>query len=170
MGFQDDYQPKKKADPIDVDKMALVLEQLKMAMDSSPEDVDQETLVKVIQKNRAFILEYAMSAYLDNPKSASLLEGVTQMLAQMEKTIRDDRKEKAKKKENENNALGFSQLMEALGNISSGNIKLPSFDMKDFILDPSKPLIDEEDKGMEPIKLEELEQGNKLVDLDGEPV
>lgn len=92
------------------------------------------------------------------------------MLAQMEKTIRDDRKEKAKKKENENNALGFSQLMEALGNISSGNIKLPSFDMKDFILDPSKPLIDEEDKSMEPIKLEELEQGNKLVDLDGEPV
>lgn len=160
-------QPKVVA-PFEMDRMAEVMECLRRAMTGTESDIDQEELVKVVQKNRAFILEYAMRAYLDNPKSASLLEGVTQMFAQIEKTVRDDRKERAKKKEAENNVLGFGALMDALGNIANGSIRLPVFDLGDFILDPNKSIM--QDPAMEPIKDDELVQGNSIVDIDGNKV
>ena len=159
---------KKKADPLDMDKMAIVIEQLRQAMTGTEEDIDQEALVKMVQQNRAFLLEYAMAAYLDNPKNGELLGSVTSIIAAIEKTVREDRKERMKKKESENNALGFNQLMEALQNISSGGIKIPVFDMKDFILDPSKSIL--QNAQVEPIKDDELEQGNSLIDLEGNPV
>lgn len=145
-----------------------ILMALKKAIEGTEEDVDQTALVKVIQDNRAFVLEYAMQAYLDNPKNAHLLEGVTSIIAQIEKTVRDDRKERMKKKENENNQVAFSQMLEAMKSISSGAIALPVFDQTDFILDPTKSLLDL--VNVAPIKPEELVQGNEIVDLDGQPV
>lgn len=159
---------KKEALPEDVDKMEKALQQLRKAITGDLEDLDQEELVKVIQQNRAFVLEYALSAYLDNPKNAHLLEGVTQILAQVEKTVRDDRKERMKKKDSETNQLGFAQLMDALNTISTGGIKLPVFDFKDFILDPSKPIV--QSPNADPINDDELTQGNFIVDIDGNKV
>jgi hypothetical protein len=164
-----DVKKKPKADPLDMDKMGKVLEELREAMTGTEEDIDQEALVKMVQKNRAFLLEYAMAAYLDNPKNGELLGSVTSIIAAIEKCVREDRKERMKKKENENNALGFNQLMEALGKISNGAVKIPVFDMQDFILDPSKSILPG-GGNVEPIKDEELQMGNSLVDLDGEPV
>ncbi|MDH1421355.1 hypothetical protein [Pseudomonas aeruginosa] len=159
---------KKKASPLDMDRMQTVLEELRKAMTGNLEDIEQEELVKVVQRNRAFILEYAMSAYLDNPKNAHLLEGVTQIIAQIEKTVRDDRKERAKKKENEGNRLAFNQMLEAMERIQSGGIKLPTFEFSHFVLDPSKPL--PLDPTLSPITEEELVQGNQLVNIDGEEI
>lgn len=164
-------QPKKepkKADPYDSDKMKVVIEELRAAMIGTAEDVDQEQMVKMIQKNRAFLLEYAMGAYLDNPRNGELLGSVTSIIAALEKCIREDRKERMKKKDQENNAIGFGQMMDALQNISNGGIRLPVFDFKDFILDPTKSIVNSRE--MEPIKDDELVQGSSLVDIDGNPV
>lgn len=145
-----------------------ILAALKKAIEGTEEDVDQVALIKVIQDNRAFVLQFAMQAYLDNPKNAHLLEGVTAIIAQIEKTVRDDRKERMKKKENENNQVAFSQMLEAMKNISSGAIAIPVFDQTDFILDPTKSLL--ELASVAPIKPEELEMGNGLVNIDGDPI
>lgn len=145
-----------------------IITKMREALVRNPDDPEQVSLVDIVQENRALLLQYAMSQYLLNPKSASLLEGVTSLIAQMEKTVRDDRKEKAKKKENENDMISFNQMLEAMKNISSGKIIIPSFDMSDFILDPGKSLIMSPD--IAPISPEELVQGNALVGLDAEPI
>jgi len=165
------FEDSKKASGLDMDQMTVLLDALKMAMDPNLEDEEQAKLVEVIQKNRAFILQYAMTAYLNNPKSASLLEGVNQIFGQIEKAVRDDRKERAKKKENEGNRLAFNQMLEAMQHIQDGTVKLPQFDFTDFILDPSKSLLTpEESRNIEPIKDDELVQGNIPVDVNGDRV
>lgn len=161
-----DFGGKKVAAPEDVAKMKAALEELRNAMVGSEDDPDQNALVKVIQRNRAFLLEYALSAYIDNPKNAKLLEGVTQIIAQIEKVVRDDRKEALKKKDQDNNKVGFNQMMEALQNISNGSVRMPTFNFSDFILDPTKSIIAEHSK-MDPISEQELLQGNSLIDMDG---
>lgn len=145
-----------------------IMEKMRKALEGNPEDQDQTKLVTLIQENRALLLQYAMSQYLLNPKSASLLEGVTSLIGQMEKTVRDDRKERTKKNDAENNIVSFNQMLDAMKSISSGKIAVPSFDMADFILDPSKSLL--VTPGIAPIKPEELVMGNSLVDIDGNTV
>lgn len=145
-----------------------IMEKMRKALEANPEDQDQTKLVTLIQENRALLLQYAMSQYLLNPKSASLLEGVTSLIGQMEKTVRDDRKERTKKNEAENNIVSFNQMLDAMKSISSGKIIVPAFDMSDFILDPGKSLLTSPD--IAPIKPDELVMGNGLVDLEGEAV
>lgn len=144
-----------------------IIAKMREALTRNPEDPEQVGLIDVVQQNRTLLLQYAMSQYLLNPKSASLLEGVTSLIGQLEKTVRDDRKEKAKKKDQENDVVSFNQMLEAMKNISAGKIVVPSFDMSDFILDPSKTLLPAD---IAPILPEELVQGNALVGLDAEPI
>ena len=160
---------KKKADPYDSDKMRVVIEELRAVMVGNDDDIDQTEMVKMIQKNRAFLLEYAMGAYLDNPKNGELLGSVTSIIAALEKTIREDRKERMKKKESEDNAISFNQMMDALTNMSNGNISLPVFDFGDYILDPSKPIMGEK-KFFNPINEHELDQGIQQGDFDGNKI
>lgn len=146
-----------------------VMQQLQKALVTDLEDEDQNKLVEAIQQHRSLLLKYAMQQYLSSPKSASLLEGVTSLIAHMEKTVRDNRKEKAKKKEGESNIIAFNQMLDAMKSISSGAIAMPVFNIGSFILDPSKPLIGP-GSSVDPIKPEELVQGNRVVDIDGNPV
>lgn len=169
MDTQEFPKEKKKADPLDMDKMGKVLEELRIAMTGTEEDIDQEALVKMVQKNRAFLLEYAMSAYLDNPRNGELLGSVTSIIAAIEKTVREDRKERTKKKDSENNKMAFNQMLEAMEKIQNGGIKMPVFDMSDFILDPSKSLV-AADSTMAPIQEGELVQGMQTVGIDGEAI
>lgn len=163
-----DEETAPKEGPIPDEAMAAVMQMLQQALVQDLEDKDQTKLIDALQQNRAFILKYAMQKYLESPKSASLLEGVTSLLAHMEKTVRDNRKEALKKQENENNIVSFNQMLEAMKQISSGAVALPVFDIGSFILDPNKSLIENQD--VAPIKAEELQQGNVIVDLDGNPV
>jgi hypothetical protein len=164
----DDFDNEDKVGPVDDPMIVELLEKMKVAIPVSDEDQDQKSLVTIIQENRALLLKYAMGKYLENPKSASLLEGVTSLIAHMEKTVRDDRKERAKKADSQNNVLAFNQMLDAMAKINEGKVLMPHFDMSDFILDPGKTLLISAD--IAPIKPEELVMGNHVVDLDGNPV
>lgn len=165
----DDYPMEDGNTPSVDDKlMEAVLQRLNAAMTKDPEDDEQESLVTAVQETRAFILKYSMGTYLNNPKNSKLLEGVISLIAGMEKSVRDDRKEKSKKKEKEDDAVSFNQMLEAMKDISAGKIQLPVFDISSFILDPDKSLVGELD--INPISDDELAMGNTLVDIDGKPM
>jgi hypothetical protein len=151
------------------DEVAEAMNSLRKALVLDLEDEDQNKLVDAIQQNRALLLNYAMQQYLAKPTSASLLEGVSSLIGHMEKTVRDNRKEKAKKKEGETNVLAFNEMLEAMKTISSGVISLPVFDMSGYLLDPTKSLLDPT-ADIAPIKPGELVQGMQLVDIDGNAV
>jgi len=90
------------------------------------------------------------------------------LLAHMEKAIRDDRKERMKKQENQDNKLSFNQMLEAMSMIKTGAIQIPVFDVSSFMLDPSVSLTDGLD--VKPINEAELVQGNQIISIDGTPV
>lgn len=152
----------------DDQQMEEVLKRLSNALAPNPEDPEQESLVNVIQESRTFLLKYSMSTYMQNPKNSKLLEGVISLIAGMEKSVRDDRKEQAKKQDKVDDAVSFNQMLEAMKDISSGKIELPTFNIGSFILDPNKPLVSGPDT--DPILPGELTQGSTLVDIDGKPV
>lgn len=166
--MDEQYEPKPPASTEPSMEMTAIIEKLRKALEDNPEDIDQTSLITLIQENRTLLLQHAMGQYLQSPKSATLLEGVTSLIGQMEKTVRDDRKERAKKKDSENNIVSFNEMLDAMKGISSGQILIPHFDMSDFILDPSKTLLTVVD--VAPIKPEELVQGNGLIDLEGNAV
>lgn len=153
---------------IEDEQVVLVLDLLKKALQKDLEDEDQTKLVEAIQQNRTFLLKYAMQAYLKNPKNGELLGGVTSLIGQMEKTVREDRKEKQKKKDVESNVVSFNQMLDAMKSISAGAISVPVFDTSFFVLDPSKSLVTGLD--IKPISKDELTEGNAIVDLDGKEI
>lgn len=142
---------------------------IQQAVIRQEEDPEQNTLAETVQKYRSMLLNFATLAYLEKPRDAKMLEAVSSLVAQIEKSVRDDRKEKAKKQENDDNRLSFNQMLEAMQNISSGTIKLPTFEVDSFFLDPSRSLL-ELSEDIKPIKPEELTFGNGLVDLDGNAI
>jgi hypothetical protein len=146
-----------------------MIQALQQAMSGDLDDTDQEQLIKTLQNNRSHILKYALQAYLNKPNSASLLEGVNALLGQIEKTVRDDRKERAKKRDAEGNRLVFNQMLEAMDKIAGGHVAMPSFDYTAFILDPNKPLVDVTTLS-KAIKPDELKQGISICDIDGNPI
>lgn len=153
---------------IDDANLEEVLALLKQSLEPSEDDVEQVTFVTALQKNRQFLLQYAMKAYMEKPGSASLLEGVTSLLGHMEKAIRDDRKERMKKQENQDNRLSFQQMLEAMQMIKTGNLTVPTFDVTAFMLDPNVSLVEGLD--IKPIGEGELVQGNSIVDINGNSV
>jgi len=153
---------------IDDDNLNEVLALLQQTLTPTEEDQEQVSFITALQKNRQFLLQYAMKAYMEKPGSASLLEGVTSLLAHMEKAIRDDRKERMKKQENQDNKLSFNQMLEAMSMIKTGAIQIPIFDVTSFMLDPSVSLTDGLD--VKPINEAELVQGNQIISIDGTPV
>jgi len=153
---------------IDDENLNEVLALLQQTLTPTEEDQEQVSFVTALQKNRQFLLQYAMKAYMEKPGSASLLEGVTSLLAHMEKAIRDDRKERMKKQENQDNKLSFNQMLEAMSMIKTGAIQIPVFDVSSFMLDPSVSLTDGLD--VKPINEAELVQGNQIISIDGTPV
>lgn len=133
------------------------------------EDPEQDDFVTSLQKHRALLLKFATLAYMKKPSSAMMLTGISSLVADMEKAVRADRKERAKKEENQTNQYSFSQIVESLNAIAKGAVITPTFELTSFILDPTKSLMDVAD-GFKPIKTEELAQGNSLVDMEGNAI
>ena len=146
-----------------------ILLDVQNALSHDEEDIDQVSLVNALQQHRTLLLNYATKAYINKPNNPKLLEAVTSLVAQLEKAVRDNRKERERKKDRDDNRATFNQLVDAMKNISSGKIDVPTFNMQNFILDPSKSLF-EINPGMVPIGDQELEQGNKIVDMSGEAI
>ena len=162
--------PTKMVPAVAHDEVGTAMENIRKALVKNIEDEDQTQLVDAIQEHRTLLLKYVTQQYLSNPKSASLLIGLISLINDMEKTVRDDRKEKMKKQDSQNNIVAFNQMVDAMKSISAGKIDLPVFDMQAFILDPSKSLITPTMEGINPITAEELVQGNSIVDIDGKTV
>lgn len=157
-----------KKHKVDDEKLNELFALLGKTLEHNEEDVEQVSFVTALQKNRQFLLQYAIRAYMEKPNSASLLEGVTSLLGQMEKAVRDDRKERMKKQENQDNALSFKQMIEAMSMIKTGALVLPTFNVESFMPDPNVSLVAHLD--VKPINENELVQGNAVVDIDGNPV
>lgn len=150
-------------------EVVTALEQIRNTIEGTDEDPNNAGLITAVQRNKAILLDYAMMTYMRNPTNPKMLESITSLLAQIEKTVRDDRKEKAKAKEKEDDKLTFNQMMDAMKQISSGQIQLPTFNIGSFLLDPSKSLLGPA-ANIAPINPAELEQGNALVDIEGKKV
>ena len=156
-----------KNDDLDLASITRALTDIKTSIEVSPDDdPNEDCVVQAVQRYRSMLLDYATIAYLKKPKDSKLLEGVTTLDGQLEKSIRDNRKEKSKDKDREDNKLGFNQILEAMKKISTGDIPVPSFNIDNFILSPDIKLVGLDDRDHK-IKDTELDQGNALVDIDG---
>lgn len=134
-----------------------------------PEDPQQRNFVKTLQKHRRMILEISSKAYIFKPGNPKLLEAINSILTSMEKSVRDDRKEKFKKDEANENKITLRQMVDGLNKLSMGEIKLPSFVGTDFLMDPTKSLMSL-DPSMKRIRESELSTGMQILDFDGNVV
>ncbi|ASU03447.1 hypothetical protein RISINGSUN_223 [Erwinia phage vB_EamM_RisingSun] len=164
-----DYEDNAVDNKVDTEEVTKVLLNIQQQLARNDEDVDQTFLVDALQQHRSMILNYATLQFVKKPNNPKMLEAVTTLVAQLEKAVRDDRKERLKKKENEDNKVSFNQMLDAMKKISNGEINIPTFTMDSFMLDPSQSLLSIRE-GIKPINTEELEMGNQLVDLDGNPM
>lgn len=146
-----------------------VMAAINAALHPTDEDIEQTQLIQAVQSHRSMILDIASMAYSNKPGDPKLLEAISSLLTQLEKSVRDDRKERAKKKENEDNKVSFKQMVDALQSLSTGELKLPSFAPgQPTFLDPNVPLSQLADIGR--IKDKELDMGAISVDFEGEIV
>lgn len=126
----------------------------------------EQSLMKILQRQRNLLLDMAMQTYIKKPNSSSLLDSINTLMSNIEKSVRDDRKERLKDRELEDNKANFANFVNALGEISNGRLTLPNYGDQAFILDPLKPIIDLSDDPDTDVKPEELAQGLQEVDSD----
>ncbi len=146
-----------------------VLEGIQSALRSKEEDPEQNTLIEAIQAHRSVILDIASNAYMHRPNDPKLLEALSSLIGQLEKSVRDDRKERQKKQDSEDNKVAFRQMVEALGSLASGDIQLPTFSGVGIFMDPLGNK-EGESQTFADIKPGELTGGIIGLDFDGNSV
>lgn len=92
-------------------------------------------LIDYIQRQRSVILEVMVSCFADRPTPA-MADSMNTLIGQMEKSVRDERKEALKEKEMETSKETFELFRHALDNVISGGIKMPTFGQSSLELDP----------------------------------
>lgn len=127
----------------------------------------ESELVEMLTKQRALLLDVAMHTYISKPSNCKLLDSINTLTGLMERTVRDNRKERAKEKEQEDNRANFATFVNALNEVAAGKLILPNYGDRAMILDPMKPIkelsIDEQikegelDQGVLEIKIEDIE-------------
>lgn len=144
------------------DKDALIADINKIL--KGPQDKASESeLVTMIQKQRTLMLDIATQTFINKPNNPKLLDSINTILAQLEKTVRDDRKERLKDRELEDNRANFATFVNALNEVAAGKLVIPNYGNQAFVLDPLAPIIRIEDPDEE-IKDDELYQGRQIVD------
>ncbi|EBY9763896.1 hypothetical protein D5W64_12355 [Salmonella enterica subsp. enterica serovar Saintpaul] len=144
------------------DKDALIAEINKLLR--GPQDKESESeLIRTVQKQRNLLLDIATQTFINKPNNPKLLDSINTILAQIEKTVRDDRKEKLKDKELEDNRANFATFVNALTEISAGKVVMPTYGNGSFVLDPMAPIVIIDDPDDE-IKPEEITQGHMTID------
>lgn len=140
---------------------------------------NEDKLFSIVQLHRALVLDIATQAYISKPGNSKLLDSINTILAQTEKSARDDRKERRQDRELEDNRANFATFVNALNEVASGRLEIPNYGNMAIVLDPLAPIIQPNgDYSME-IKNEELYQGHQILDakeiettfdIDDEPV
>lgn len=134
---------------------------------NGPMDKDGENaLIISLQKHRNLLLDMATQAYIKKPNSSSLLDSINTLLGTIERTIRDDRKERMKDRELEDNKASFASFVNALTEVSAGRLVLPNYGDQAMILDPMRPIIDLSEDPDTDVQEGELVQGMQILDSD----
>ncbi|QDB70388.1 hypothetical protein CF8_0219 [Aeromonas phage CF8] len=140
-----------------------LMAQLQTILDKGNTKEAESELIDCVQRNRRLMLDVATATFIKKPSNSKLLDSINTLLAGMEKTIRENRKEKLKDRELEDNKANFGTFINALNEVTSGKLKLPTYAGMALVLDPLKPLtelsIDEQ------INEGELDQGRTEIDI-----
>lgn len=125
---------------------------------------NEQELLKLVQMNRRLMLDIATETFISKPNNPKLLDSINTLLAGLEKSVRDDRKEALKDRELEDNKANFGKFVNALNEITAGRLKMPTGKTNSglVLLDPLKPIANLDDR--ERIKEEELDQGRQTLD------
>lgn len=165
--YGDEIHPAPQSDEklkTEKDKDQLIADIQNVLIGGQGDKENESKLVNIIQKHRTLVLDIATHTYISKPNNPKLLDSINTILAQLEKTVRDDRKERLKDKELEDNRANFATFVNALSEISAGRISIPNYGTQAIILDPMAPVITMEDDPDNEIKDEELFQGHQHVD------
>lgn len=125
---------------------------------------NENSLIKIVQAQRTLLLDIATQTFITKPNNPKLLDSINTILAQMEKTVRDDRKERLKDRELEDNKANFATFVNALNEVAAGRLVMPTYGDMAIILDPMAPVITFDDNPDEEIKEEEWLQGRQILD------
>lgn len=106
-------------------------------------------LVNYIQKQRSLLIEIMIGNFMKRP-DPKMADAMNTLLGQMEKSVRDDRKEALKAKEMETSKETFELFSKSLNAVIDGRIHIPTFGKQSLLLDPLKPLIAPEEAKFKP--------------------
>lgn len=125
----------------------------------------EKSLLNIVQKQRKLILDIATQTFINKPNNPKLMDSINTLLGQMEKSVRDDRKERLKDRELEDNKANFATFVSALNEVTAGRLVMPTFASFDMPLDPfaDKKLF-VTDNPDEEISEEEKFQGRQILD------
>lgn len=127
-----------------------------------PSKESENELISLVQKQRTLLLDIATQTYISKPGNCKLLDSINTLIGQLEKSVRDDRKEALKNRELESNKANFASFVNALNEVAAGKLEIPNYGDMGIILDPLKPVTQLSSESQ--IKSEELDQGLIIVD------
>lgn len=127
-----------------------------------PSKESESELISLVQKQRTLLLDIATQTYISKPGNCKLLDSINTLIGQLEKSVRDDRKEALKNRELESNKANFASFVNALNEVAAGKLEIPNYGDMGIILDPLKPVTQLSSESQ--IKSEELDQGLIIVD------
>lgn len=146
-----------------------IMQELTLATVKDELDPKQNALIATIQRLRGKIIDAATFAWLKSPNNPKLLEGLSALLTQTEKSVRDDRKEAERAKDKEEDKATFNQLVEAMAMLADNRIAVPTWGDHSYFLDPNMTFADVNAEAGK-IKAGELELGVTQLDMDGNVV
>lgn len=167
----DDDQEEDGVVPYEVDnklvqekEKEVILKQLQEALNKGNDKESQNEVINLVNQHRRLLLDIATVSYLNKPGNAKLLDSINTILSQIEKSVRDDRKEKMKDKELEDNKVSFANFVSALSEITAGKISMPNYGSEGLPFNVDFKLMEGEDDPDMEIKDEELSQGRQVID------
>ena len=121
--------------PQEIEKDALIKE-IQDILNAGHSVSNEASLLNIVQKQRKLILDIATSTFLKKPNNPKLMDSINTLLGQMEKSVRDDRKERLRDRELEDNKANFATFVNALNEVANGRLTLPTFSNTSLNLDP----------------------------------
>lgn len=141
-----------------------LIAQLQEILDAGHSVSNENSLINIVQRQRKLLMDIATQTFINKPNNPKLLDSINTILAQMEKTVRDDRKERLRDRELEDNKANFATFANALTEIAAGRLVMPTYGDMAIVLDPMAPVITFDDDPDSEIKEEEWLQGRQILD------
>lgn len=146
------------------EKEALINE-IQLILNAGHSIDNEKSLLNIVQKQRKLILDIATTTFLNKPNNPKLMDSINTLLGQMEKSVRDDRKERLRDRELEDNKANFATFVNALNEVSAGRLVMPTFAEFQMPLDPfAEHKLFKTDNPDEEISEEEKFQGRQILD------